>query len=118
MILVGTVGGCGFTSYDPAFLPTMKILPLLFASLMPVALSAADAPADAEGYVPLFNGRDLTGWVPVNVAPDTFTARDGMVIISGQPIGYMRTEKMYENFIFECDWQHMQKGGNSGVFVW
>ena len=34
---------------------------------------AADTPADAEGFRPLFNGKDLTGWVPVNVAPETFT---------------------------------------------
>ena len=66
----------------------------------------------------MFNGHDLTGWVPVNVAPSTYTVRDGMIIISGFPTGYMRTEKMYENFILECDWQHMKVGGNSGVFVW
>jgi 3-keto-disaccharide hydrolase len=96
----------------------MKFFSLALVLLLPCTVPAADAPADAEGFVPLFNGRDLTGWVPVNVAPDTFTVRDGMVVISGTPIGYMRTEKMYENFVLECDWQHMKEGGNSGVFVW
>ena len=37
--------------------------------------------------VPLFNGKDLAGWVPVNVAPKTFTARDGMIISTGKPTG-------------------------------
>ena len=73
---------------------------------------------DADGFVPLFNGRDLTGWVPINVAADTFTARDGMIIDSGIPIGLMRTTRMYENFILELDWRHMKSGGNSGVFTW
>src|SRR5260370_13592742 len=81
-----------------------------------VALTAA--PLSAEELAPLFNGRDLEGWVPVNVAPDTFTVRDGMIVISGVPTGYLRTARMYENFILECDWRHMQEEGNSGVFVW
>lgn len=66
----------------------------------------------------MFNGKDLSGWVPVNVAPDTFTVKEGMIVINGVPTGYMRSEKMYENFVMECDWRHMKSGGNSGVFVW
>ncbi|WP_262709963.1 3-keto-disaccharide hydrolase [Pedobacter frigoris] len=30
----------------------------------------------------------------------------------------MRSEKMYENFILQVEWKHMEAGGNSGVFVW
>lgn len=72
----------------------------------------------ADGFAPMFNGRDLTGWVPVNLAADTVGVRDGMIVINGTPTGYMRTEKMYENFVMECEWRHMKEGGNSGVFVW
>ena len=79
--------------------------------------SALVCRADEE-LKPIFNGKDLSGWVPVNVANDTYTVRDGMIIINGSPTGYMRTEKMVENFVFECDWRHMKSGGNSGVFVW
>jgi hypothetical protein len=28
-----------------------------------------------ENWTPMFNGKDLSGWVIVNVAPNTFTAR-------------------------------------------
>lgn len=73
---------------------------------------------DTEGFVPLFNGRDLAGWVRENCAADTFTARDGMIVDTGLPIGVMRSERMYENFILEFDWRHMKSGGNSGCFVW
>ena len=69
-------------------------------------------------FVDLFNGKDLTGWVNVNTAPDTWTVRDGMLICSGHPIGVMRSEKMYENFVMHVEWMHMEPGGNSGVFVW
>ena len=88
------------------------------AALLVLAFSAPLRPQDAEGFVSMFNGKDLSGWVPVNLAPDTVSVRDGMIVISGVPTGYMRTEKMHENFIMECDWQHMKEGGNSGVFVW
>lgn len=93
---------------------------LLLLSAPALLLSSAPCLAQNEpGDASLvFNGKDLSGWVPVNVAPDTFTARDGMIVISGVPTGYMRSPKMLENFVLECDWRHMKSGGNSGIFVW
>lgn len=66
----------------------------------------------------LFNGKDLTGWVNVNTDKDTWTVRDGMIVCTGLPIGVMRTDRQYENFILEIEWRHMESGGNSGVFLW
>jgi hypothetical protein len=66
----------------------------------------------------LFNGKDLTGWVNVNTDEDTWSVRDGMIICKGQPIGVMRTDKQYENFLLHIEWMHLEPGGNSGVFVW
>ncbi|MBC7854698.1 MAG: DUF1080 domain-containing protein [Pirellulaceae bacterium] len=81
---------------------------------------AADetTPKDSEKFVSLFNGRDLAGWVSVNVAPGTFSVKDGLIVSTGKPTGTMRTEKMYENFILELEWRHMVAGGNAGVFIW
>ena len=48
-------------------------------------LVAAAAGAAAENAVPqfvdLFNGKDLTGWVNVNTAPDTWKVRDGVLLL-------------------------------------
>jgi len=66
----------------------------------------------------LFNGKDLSGWVNVNTAKDTWSVRDGMIVCTGHPIGVMRTEKQYENFVLQIEWRHMEAGGNSGVFLW
>lgn len=74
--------------------------------------------ADEDGFVPLFNGKDLTGWEQVSCAPDTFFARDGMIVTTGKPMGFLRTAKMYENFILEMEWMHLKEKGNSGLFVW
>ena len=76
------------------------------------------AAAQEEKWQPLFNGKDLSGWVIVNVAPETFTAKDGMIVSTGKPTGTIRTERMYENFVMELEWRHMQPMGNAGVFVW
>lgn len=66
----------------------------------------------------LFNGKDLSGWVNVNTAEDTWSVRDGLLVCTGHPIGVMRTEQQFENFILHIEWRHMEAGGNSGVFVW
>lgn len=69
-------------------------------------------------FRPLFNDKDLTGWVNVNTADDTWSVQDGMLICKGRPIGVMRTDRQYENFLLHIEWRHMKPGGNSGVFAW
>lgn len=69
-------------------------------------------------FRPLFNGKDLSGFVDVNTSGDTWWVEDGILKATGHPIGVMRTEKQYQNFILDIEWRHMEPGGNSGVFVW
>lgn len=80
--------------------------------------SFAGAASAQEAFRPLFNGQDLTGWVNVNCAPDTWTARDGMIVCSGRPTGVLRTDRRYENFVLELEYRHLHAGGNAGLFVW
>jgi hypothetical protein len=72
----------------------------------------------AAGWKSLFNGKNLQGWVNVNTDKDTWKVRDGMIVCSGKPIGIMRSERQYENFLLHVEWRHMEAGGNSGVFLW
>ena len=72
----------------------------------------------SSGFKPLFNGKNFSGWVPVNTAPSTWLIKDNMLICSGKPIGELRTERMYQNFIMEVEWRHMKPKGNAGIFVW
>jgi hypothetical protein len=71
-----------------------------------------------EDFVPLFNGHDLSGWINVNCAPETWRATNGMIFCTGVPTGELRTTRMYQNFILELEWRHLKPKGNSGVFVW
>jgi len=45
--------------------------------------------ADAPVFQDLFSGKDLTGWVNVNTAPDTWHVENGMLVCSGQPIAFL-----------------------------
>jgi len=104
--------------------PTKRILAGLCGcalfSLAELTAHSADSPTPGaeRPWVSLFNGRDLSGWVPLDVAPGTFSVRDGIIVSTGFPTGLMRTEKQYENFLLELEWRHLKPGGNAGVFVW
>jgi Domain of Unknown Function (DUF1080) len=89
---------------------------ILMACILSTARSirAADPPA----FQDLFNGQDLTGWVNVNTAPDTWQIENGMLVCTGHPIGVMRTARQYENFVLHVEWMHTEPGGNSGMFLW
>ena len=64
------------------------------------------------------NKGNPVNWINVNTNPDTWKKDKDLLICTGLPIGVMRSEKEYENFILEIEWKHIQAGGNSGVFVW
>ena len=94
-----------------------RILLMVVLATM-VLLAQRPAARAALEFRELFNGRNLKGWVPVNTEKDTWRVKDGKLICSGHPIGVMRSEKQYENFILHIEWMHMEPGGNSGVFIW
>jgi hypothetical protein len=95
----------------------MKRLTTATAILLLAVLPGSGRADDAPQFKDLFNGKDLTGWVNVNTKPETWRVQDGMIICTGHPIGVMRSEKQYENYILHIEWMHMEPGGNSGVFI-
>ena len=102
-----------------------KLLRILLFSVLSITARAADPAAlPNDGFVPLFNEKDLAGWTNVNTwqgvkgKQDTWGVSNGVITCTGQPTGFMRSEKQYENFVFELEWRHLKPAGNSGVFVW
>lgn len=79
---------------------------------------AAEPPLAARAAAPTLGDAAIPGWVRVNCAPETFTLKDGLIVSTGKPTGVLRSERMYENFILEVEWRHLQPGGNAGIFVW
>jgi len=87
--------------------------PILLFTIALCSLPAAGAPAQ-EGFVSLFNGKDLTGWTAVGT-PQAFTVKDGAIYTTGaRPYpSWLRTDKEYENFVlrFEYQTQGWYEGG-------
>lgn len=57
-------------------------------------------------------------WFQVNTEDTTWQVKGKELICGGHPIGVIRSEKKYENFLMHIEWKHMEAGGNSGTFVW
>ena len=79
-----------------------------------VMFTVSSAEPQASPWVSLFNGKDLTGWAPVNDV--TFEVRDGNLrLVKG--MGWLRTEKEYRDFILELEWRALVEKYDSGIFV-
>ena len=97
-------------------LALLALLTTIALLALPLAVIAQDV--EPGEWVDMFNGEDLTGWLPINCAPGTFSVQDDMIVSTGVPTGLLRTDRQYENFEIELDWRHMKPGGNAGLFLW
>jgi hypothetical protein len=88
---------------------------LLLTGLLTFLFGAPAARAAEEAkWESLFNGKDLTGWAPVNEVDFTVT-NSNLRLVKG--MGWLRTEKQYSDFIFEADWRALVPEYDSGFFV-
>jgi len=83
---------------------------LCWLSLAPAADTVPD------GFTPLFNGKDLTGWKVLGGKMDVWGAdKDkNIMYVDGKGGGWLMTEKEYGDFIVQVEFK-MPKMGNSGV---
>ncbi len=74
------------------------------------------AASGERGWIPLFNGKDLSGWVKNGA--EKWVVDDGAILGESTvgKYGYLTTEKTYSDFVlrlrFKCE-----TDGNSGVFL-
>jgi hypothetical protein len=90
----------------------MKINHLIILSLA-VLFSIS---ASAQKSKSIFNGKNLDGWV--NHGTEKWYVEDGLLICESGPdkaYGYLSTEKNYDDFELEVEFQQ-EANGNSGVF--
>jgi 3-keto-disaccharide hydrolase len=87
----------------------------------PPAQAAGGATAKGATKQALFNGKDLAGWVqflPDHADPArTWSVKDGVIRCTGEPAGYLRTEKSFKNYFLAVEWRWPAKPGNSGVLI-
>ncbi len=83
---------------------------------------AGDAQSPDAGIIKLFNGENLSNWIfhlrDESVDPATvFTVKEGVIHITGDPFGYMRTEETYSDYTLNVEWRWPEEPTNSGVFL-
>ena len=81
--------------------------------LLAVALTATPAVAE-EGWIEMFNGRDLSGW-KLNEGNEIHV-EDGTIVTSGPRAHLFYTEREFKDFVFETDIK-TTPGSNSGIFI-
>lgn len=87
----------------------MRFLFLLAAAF---ALSAADDP----GFVSLFNGKNLRGWVEAGRQGRGYIVEDGLLVCPADGGGNLLTAKEYADFILRLEFK-VEEGGNNGVGI-
>jgi hypothetical protein len=99
--------------------PLQRIRTIAALSLILVGgLAAEDA---AEGFIEMFNGKDLTGW---RTTGNWMIEENNILTLKPRPgesgwkrfDDYIATEKAYGDFILDLEFK-FDKGGNSGVFM-
>ena len=92
----------------------------VIATFCCLAVAAVSSGSD-DGFVKLFNGKDLTGWKAyLDKGADpakTWSISDGVIHCKGQPMGYLLTDKEYGDYVLRLQWRWPGKPGNSGVFL-
>ncbi len=79
---------------------------LVFAAWVVLCVLPAMGLSAPEGFASLFNGKDLTGWVPVGT-PDAFIVKEQAIYTTGAgPYpSWLRSEKQYENFVLRFEYR-------------
>lgn len=72
--------------------------------------------------VQLYNGRNLSNWAfqlrdPVVDPATVFMVQNGVIHITGNPFGYMRTKDSYSEYKLHVEWRYPGEASNSGVFI-
>ncbi|MBN1490686.1 MAG: DUF1080 domain-containing protein [Phycisphaerae bacterium] len=80
-----------------------------------VACRSPEAKPDKDGFVSLFDGKTLDGWVLMG-EPDGFFVKDGVIRSEGRQGRWLRLVRQYSDFVLKLEWR-VAENGNSGVFL-
>jgi hypothetical protein len=84
--------------------------------LSSIAGSNAGPDDSADGFTPLFNGKDLTGWKIRASKDENWIVDEGLLVCTGKGSGWIGTEKEYASFELRLEYR-LPPAGNSGVYL-
>jgi hypothetical protein len=91
-------------------------LAAILCALLAASTQMTDEQEKADGFVPLFNGKDLDGWHCYAGKPDVWGVQDEVLVCAGGGGGWLGTERQYADFVLRLEYR-LQPGGNSGVYL-
>lgn len=100
----------------------MKKVVLFLTSLLTASLmtASADEKTAGDGWIAMFNGKDLSGWKVSEENPGSFKIEEGILIVDGPRAHLFYTgpegDAKIRNFEFEASIKTFPKA-NSGVFI-
>lgn len=89
---------------------------ILFLAVIPAVAQVADANEKEAGFVPLFNGKDLSGWKTHDAKMDVWAVEDGLIVCKNRGGGWLGTDRDYADFILRLEYR-LTPGGNSGIYI-
>ncbi len=90
---------------------------MMLCALMLFTLASATVAFPEEGWVELFNGKDLTGWRMIGKG--SFVVEDGVLASrGGLGLGMLTYEaRKFRDFVLEVEWKVAHRCNNSGIFI-
>ena len=89
---------------------------LVLTITLALIVSCSTTKSVEKGYVSLFNGKDLSGWVGNKTS---YTVKNGEIVVApvkGKGGGNLTTAKEYSNFILRFEFQ-LTPGANNGLGI-
>ena len=88
-------------------------------SLLAVFVGATILHAQSDGFVSLMPKKDVTElWIIEVTPPSSWRVEDGMIRCTGKPNGFLRSKKVYKNFVLRGEWRFQTEGWKPGEEQW
>lgn len=101
------------TAYPLALLCLAAVIVLTKPAAAAEGLNSGEA---AEGFVSIFDGRSLDGWVGLGGDTSSYYVKDGVLVCRNTGKVHIFTEKEFENFVLRLQIK-MDPGGNNGLGI-
>ena len=87
------------------------------ADVVPAGRTSGLSPEEIkEGFVSIFDGKSLKGWVGLDGKTDSYYVKNGMLICKDNGHDHLFTEKEYANFLLRLEIR-LDSGSNNGLGI-
>lgn len=89
---------------------------LALATVVGLLMTCARLALAGSSFVPLFDGKTLSGWKPFAPKGSGYVVKDGLLVCPKDGGGNLFTEKEFANFVFRFEFR-TEAAGNNGIGI-